>query len=113
MDGLPAMREGWREFLLQWDDLRVEADEYRELDAERVLVLDHSRGLGKSSGNRRSVNGARLSFMFAKAKLQGSSTTGIAALLSPTSAWRTDESQGSGRNSSFVRESFLVRVTTS
>jgi ketosteroid isomerase-like protein len=48
--GRPAMGEGWREFLRQWDDLRVGADDYRELDAERVLVLDHPRARGKLSG---------------------------------------------------------------
>ena len=33
-----------------WEDLRVEADEYRELDDERVLVLNHWSGHGKASG---------------------------------------------------------------
>jgi len=38
--GLPATRQGWREFLRQWEDRLMEPDEYRELDDERVLVLD-------------------------------------------------------------------------
>jgi ketosteroid isomerase-like protein len=33
-----------------WDDFRVEAEEYRPLDEERVLVLTRSRGRGKTSG---------------------------------------------------------------
>jgi hypothetical protein len=44
------MAEGWREFLSAWDDLRVQADEYRELDSERVLVLTRQSGRGKTSG---------------------------------------------------------------
>jgi ketosteroid isomerase-like protein len=58
--GLPATREGWREFLRQWADLRIEADEYRELDDERVLVLDHPRGHGKTSGIEMGHEGATL-----------------------------------------------------
>jgi ketosteroid isomerase-like protein len=37
-------------FLDVWEDYRVEADEYRELDSERVLVLTRQSGRGKSSG---------------------------------------------------------------
>ena len=33
-----------------WDDLYVAAEEYRELDSERVLVLQNHSGLGKRSG---------------------------------------------------------------
>ena len=36
---LAGMAEGWRNFLSAWDWYRVEADEYRELDDGRVLVL--------------------------------------------------------------------------
>jgi len=38
------------EFLAVWEDYRVEAEEYRELDAERVLVLTRQSGRGRSSG---------------------------------------------------------------
>jgi hypothetical protein len=34
--GLDGMSEGWRDWLSAWEDFRVEADEYRALDAERV-----------------------------------------------------------------------------
>ena len=44
------MAEGWREWLNAWEDYRVEADEYRELDEERVLVLSRYSGRGKTSG---------------------------------------------------------------
>ena len=49
--GLAGMAEGWREWLSAWEELRLKADEYRELDDERVLVLVHwSGGRGKTSG---------------------------------------------------------------
>jgi ketosteroid isomerase-like protein len=48
--GVRAMSEAWREFLLQWEDWRTEVEEYRELDAERVLVLLRVNGRGKRSG---------------------------------------------------------------
>ena len=40
----------WRAFLTAWDDYRVEAREYHELDAERVLVTLRAQGRGKASG---------------------------------------------------------------
>ena len=48
--GLSAMGEGWQEFLSSWEDFRVKADEYRELDHDRVLVLATFGGRGKQSG---------------------------------------------------------------
>jgi ketosteroid isomerase-like protein len=48
--GAAAMARAWREFPRAWEDLRAEAEEYRELDGERVLVLIHHRGRGKTSG---------------------------------------------------------------
>ncbi len=39
-----------RYYLSSWEEFRLVADEYRELDAERVLVLDHLSGRGKASG---------------------------------------------------------------
>jgi ketosteroid isomerase-like protein len=48
--GLAGMTEGWREFLNAWEEVRVEVDEYRELDSERVLVFVHFVGRGKKSG---------------------------------------------------------------
>jgi ketosteroid isomerase-like protein len=48
--GLAELREVWRDFLGAWQELRVEADEYRELDDERVLVLVRYSGRGKASG---------------------------------------------------------------
>jgi ketosteroid isomerase-like protein len=48
--GLAGMAEGWRAWLGAWEDVRAEPDEYRELDGERVLVLLHGSGRGKTSG---------------------------------------------------------------
>jgi ketosteroid isomerase-like protein len=48
--GRAGMVEGWRDFLSAWEDWRGEAEGYRELDAERVLVLIHGTGRGKASG---------------------------------------------------------------
>jgi ketosteroid isomerase-like protein len=48
--GLAGMAEGWHDFLGAWDGYRVEANEYRELDGERILVLVHRSGRGKASG---------------------------------------------------------------
>jgi hypothetical protein len=44
------MATGWREFLAAWAGYAVVADEYRELDRTRVLVVLHARGRGKASG---------------------------------------------------------------
>ena len=38
-----------------WEDFRTEAEEYRELDGERVLVLTHFSGRGKTSGLTREM----------------------------------------------------------
>ena len=48
--GLAGMKEGMRHVVGGWAELGVEADEYRELDDERVLVLNHLSGRGKTSG---------------------------------------------------------------
>lgn len=48
--GLAGMAEGWGDALKAWQAARAEAEEYRELDVERVLVLDHRSARGKSSG---------------------------------------------------------------
>lgn len=48
--GLAGMAEGFRDFLGAWEDFRYEAEEFRELDRERVLVLHQLTGRGKTSG---------------------------------------------------------------
>ncbi len=39
-----------RAFLSAWNDYRTEAEEYRQIDGERILVLARSSGRGKTSG---------------------------------------------------------------
>jgi len=48
--GLAGMAVGWRDWLSAWEGLRVEVDEFRQLDDERVLVLARFAGRGKTSG---------------------------------------------------------------
>jgi ketosteroid isomerase-like protein len=48
--GLAELTRGFRNFLDAWEDYDVGADEYRELDGERVLVLSRHSGRGKASG---------------------------------------------------------------
>jgi ketosteroid isomerase-like protein len=48
--GLRGMSQGMRELLTAWEDYRVGAEDFRELDGQRVLVTLHARGRGKTSG---------------------------------------------------------------
>ena len=48
--GRAGMAEGFRDWLSLWEDFRLQAEDYREIDDERVLVLDHLSGRGKTSG---------------------------------------------------------------
>jgi hypothetical protein len=43
------MSEGLKGVLTAWEDFRLEPDEYRELADERILVLFHRSGRGKTS----------------------------------------------------------------
>ena len=48
--GLAEMAAAWREVLSAWEDFRIEVDDYREVDNERVLALIRFSGRGKTSG---------------------------------------------------------------
>jgi ketosteroid isomerase-like protein len=48
--GRSAVAQVVRDFLSAWENFRDEPEEFRELDAERVLVLHHFTGRGKASG---------------------------------------------------------------
>ena len=48
--GVADMTESWRSRASAWEELRFQTDEFRELDSERVLVLNRWSGRGKTSG---------------------------------------------------------------
>ena len=48
--GLAGMAADWREYISAFDEVRNLPEEYRELDGERVLVLQHLSGHGRTSG---------------------------------------------------------------
>ena len=48
--GFVGIAKGFGGWLSAWEDFRVEVDEYRELDDERILVLIHRSGRGRTSG---------------------------------------------------------------
>ena len=48
--GAAGMRESFLGMLGAWEDFRLKADLYRELDDERILVLVQVSGRGKTSG---------------------------------------------------------------
>jgi len=48
--GLAGMAEGMREVVSAWERWRVQAEQYCELDRERVLVLYRASARGKASG---------------------------------------------------------------
>jgi ketosteroid isomerase-like protein len=50
--GTVAMAAAWRDFMSAWEDWRVYVYEYRELDGERVLVLEDRSARAKTSGLR-------------------------------------------------------------
>jgi hypothetical protein len=52
------MEKHARNFLGAWDEHRAQAEGYRELDAERVLVLAIISGHGKTSGLSMRTKGA-------------------------------------------------------
>ena len=62
--GVAAMGAGWREFVTDWEDFRAEAEEYRELDEERVLALHRFTGRGKASGIEVGPTGSRGACLF-------------------------------------------------
>jgi ketosteroid isomerase-like protein len=50
--GASAMAAAWRDFMSAWEDWRVYVDDYRDLDSERVLVLEDRSARAKKSGLR-------------------------------------------------------------
>ena len=48
--GIPDMGREMGDFLSAWQSFRNEAEEYRELDSERILVMTRETARGKTSG---------------------------------------------------------------
>jgi ketosteroid isomerase-like protein len=48
--GRAEMEQAIRSILDLWEDPRIEADDYREIDESRVFVLNHLNARGKTSG---------------------------------------------------------------
>jgi ketosteroid isomerase-like protein len=48
--GVAGMAEAWRDLPGAWEGLRSEAEAYQELDDERIFVLAHFSGRGRTSG---------------------------------------------------------------
>ena len=48
--GASEMARVWRDYMTDWRDARVDVEEYRELDSERILVLLDFVGKGRASG---------------------------------------------------------------
>jgi ketosteroid isomerase-like protein len=48
--GVAEVATAIRRILDTWEHPRIEADQYRELDGERILVFNHLSGRGKKSG---------------------------------------------------------------
>ena len=44
---LAGMAEGWRGWLTAWEDFRQQADEFRQLDNERLLVFFRTFGAAR------------------------------------------------------------------
>src|SRR5438876_3438097 len=62
--GLNAMAARWRDFVTDWGDFRAEAEEFRELDDERVLVFHRFSGRGKTSGVEVGPTGSKGACLF-------------------------------------------------
>ena len=92
--GLAGMAEGARSIIEVIEDQHIEAEEYRELDDMRVLVLDRRSGTWKQSGigfgasTALPAMGAHL-FHVSNGRSGGSWPTSTATAPSPTSAWRS------------------------
>jgi ketosteroid isomerase-like protein len=63
-EGLTGMAEAWRDWLSAWEGYHVEAEGYRELDTERVLVFPLYTGRGKTSGIQLGQMGAKGAILF-------------------------------------------------
>jgi hypothetical protein len=62
--GLASIAEDTREYLSTWENYRLPAEKYWQLDDERILVLVHLFGRGKTSRVDPGEMGARGAVLF-------------------------------------------------
>ncbi|HZI76097.1 MAG TPA: hypothetical protein VFD73_19165 [Gemmatimonadales bacterium] len=62
--GATEISEVWGAFLSAWEGFHHRADEYQELDSERVLVLSRFGGRGKTSGLEIEQTAAKAAVLF-------------------------------------------------
>ena len=91
LSGLTALADAWREFLGAWESFRVDLQEIRVLDEERVLALYRRTGRGRVSGMEIEDLGGPTGLTCSSSgtgRSSGWPPTGTATALSPTSASR-------------------------
>jgi ketosteroid isomerase-like protein len=81
--GRAGMAAGWRETLSAWEGYRLEAEEYRELDGERVLVFLRVNARGKTSGVELAQMHSEGAALF---RLRADSVIGLAAYTNRSNA---------------------------
>ena len=57
--GVDALEDNWREFQGAWEDYGMNAEDYRQLADERILVMVRLSGRGKASGLEVAQTGSR------------------------------------------------------
>jgi ketosteroid isomerase-like protein len=62
--GVAALGDNWREFQGAWADYSLKAEDYRQLDDERILVMVRLSGRGKASGLEVAQTGSRAATIF-------------------------------------------------
>ena len=62
--GVAALAGNWREFQGAWEDYGIAAEDYRQLDDERILVMARLSGRGKASGLEVAQTGSRAATIF-------------------------------------------------
>jgi ketosteroid isomerase-like protein len=64
LSGVAALEANWREFQRAWEDYGMKAEDYRQLDDGRILVMARLSGRGKASGLEVTQTGSRAATIF-------------------------------------------------
>jgi ketosteroid isomerase-like protein len=81
--GRAHLETGARSFLSAWEAYRIEANEYRELDGERILVLHNVSGRARTSGLELGQMGWKTANLF---HVRGGKVTKLVAYFDPDRA---------------------------